>query len=129
MTETTVLRVAYLIDAAVTAPIALSALLGSRHLYEALVGERMPSSGSTRTLLGSLWTALLLCLVAGSFRPIAFCPVLVLQLIYKGLWLTLFAIPRWATGRAAEVSWKLAAMFTAYVLIYPWIIPWARLLV
>lgn len=126
MTETTILRIAYLVDAAVTAPIALSALLGNRPLYEALLGEPMPRPDSTRTILGSLWTALLICLVTGIFRPFEFWPVLVLQLVYKVLWLSAFVIPRLASGRTAEVSWKLASLFAAYLLIYPWIIPWAR---
>jgi len=118
------LQVAYLIDAIVTAPIALSMLIGSGSWVARLTGEAMPGNADVRTLLGSLWGGLLVCLVVGIFFPVAMLPVLLLQLVYKGLWLLTFAIPRWASGRFADVPLRLSGLFAGYVLVYPWVIPW-----
>ncbi len=122
------LQVGYVVDALVTAPIAFSMLSGSGKWIPRLLGEPVPPSPSLRMMLGSLWMALLLCVIVGIFRPVSMIPVLVLQLVYKGLWLAAFAAPRWMSGRSHEVSWQISRLFMAYVLIYPWLIPWSRLL-
>lgn len=122
------LQIGFIVDAVVTCPFALATLIGSERAAQLLFRGGLPESPSVRTILGSLWAAILLCSVTGVFFPVAMSPVLILQLIYKGLWILLFAVPRWLSGRAAEVPRRIAGIFVAFVLVYPWIIPWTRLL-
>lgn len=125
--ELSLLQIAYLIDAGVTAPIALSTLFGNGVWFTLLTGETLPENADVRTLLGSLWGALLVCLVAGVLFPVAMLPVLFLQFVYKGLWLLLFALPRWMAGRFADVPVRMSGLFAGYLLAYPWVIPWEKL--
>lgn len=123
----TVLHAAYILDVVVTAPIALTMLTADRTLDRGVLHEKMPAERSTRVLLGALWTAILVCLAAGVFLPVTMAPVLLLQLIYKSLWIALFAAPRWATGRRKDVPWRMAGVFAAFIVVYPWIIPWSAM--
>jgi hypothetical protein len=54
--------------------------------------------------------------------------VLLLQLIYKTLWLLFYATLRVLRGQAKSVPWGIAGSFLCIVLAWPWIIPWAYLL-
>ena len=121
MTE---LQIGFVVDAIVTAPIALVTLFGHERAARFLFQDSLPASDSIRMILGSLWMAVFCCSLAGVALPLTMSPILVLQLIYKGLWLALFAIPRWFSGRRAEIPCRLAVLFIAFILVYPWIIPW-----
>lgn len=121
------LQTAYLLDVIVSIPFALTMLIGNERAAGLLFNERLPESDSIRMVLGTLWTAILVCSLVGVFFPVAMSPILILQVIYKGLWLILFAVPRWLGGRATEVPWRIAGIFLSFVLIYPWVIPWAML--
>ena len=124
----TLLQIAYLLDAMVSVPVALTPLIGSKTAMRCLLGEELPQNTSVSMLLGALWMAIALCLIAGLAYPLAMSPVLILQLIYKSLWVVLFAVPRWIRGRHDEVSAKIAAIFLTYIAVYPWVIPWDALL-
>lgn len=124
----TLLQIGFVVDAVVTFPFALATLIGCERWAQLLFRESLPESHSLRTILGSLWMAILMCSLVGVFFPVEMSPVLILQLIYKGLWIAWFAIPRWLSGRSAEVPWRIAGIFLAFILVYPWIIPWTRLL-
>ena len=123
----TLLQIAYLLDIIVSVPVALTPLIGNAATARSLLGEDLPENRSMRSLLAALWMAILLCLVTGLAYPIVMAPILVLQLLYKSLWIVLFAVPRWASGRHDEVSWKLTAIFATYIVVYPWVIPWEAL--
>ncbi|MGV3483641.1 MAG: hypothetical protein ACO1RT_04385 [Planctomycetaceae bacterium] len=124
----TLLQIGYVVDAVFTAPVAWVMLFGNDRAAHWLFGDGLPASHSIRTTLGSLWMAILICSAAGVALPLVMAPVLILQLIYKTLWIVLFAIPRWLAGRREEVPLRVAGVFAAYVLVYPWIIPWRSLL-
>jgi hypothetical protein len=115
---------AYLANVCILVPIALATLLG---WFDTAQG-RFAESPGWRVLVGSLWTGILVLSLLGLRAPQVFAPVLVLQVIYKSLWLGLYAAPRWRAGRGDEVPAGIAASFVAIVLVWPWLIPWGYLL-
>jgi hypothetical protein len=119
----TYLRLAYAFNLLVLLPIAVPTLL---RLYPTDQGKFEESAG-WRVLVGALWTAILVLSALGLYAPLRFSPVLVLQVIYKTLWLFVFALPRVAKGRARGVPWGIAGTFLIIVLVWPFIIPWGYL--
>jgi hypothetical protein len=75
-------------------------------------------------LVGCLWLAIAVLSVLGLWRPLSFSPVLLLQLIYKGTWLLVVAIPAIKNGQAYPTG--MAAFFVVWVVALPFIIPWAE---
>jgi hypothetical protein len=117
------LRLAYAFNLLVLLPIAVPTLL---RLYPTDQG-RFEESAGWRTLVGALWTAILVLSALGLYAPLRFSPVLVLQLIYKTLWLFVFALPRVVKLSARNVPWGIAGSFLIIVLVWPFIIPWGYL--
>lgn len=73
-------------------------------------------------LIGCLWLAIGILSVFGLWRPLTFSPVLLLQLIYKGSWLLVVAIP--AIVNKEQFPTGMAIFFLAWCLVLPFIIPW-----
>ena len=84
-------------------------------------------SAGWRTLVGSLWVAILACSMLGVFWPSTFAWLLVFQVIYKSVWLLGYAAPRVVAGRRQEIPSGIALSFVAIVLIWPWFIPWRQM--
>lgn len=77
-------------------------------------------------LVGCLWLAIVVLSLLGLYRPLAFSPVLVLQLIYKGTWLLVVALPAIKAQQAYPMG--MAGFFLVWVLVLPFVIPWSTLL-
>jgi hypothetical protein len=88
-----------------------------------------PESEGFRTILGSLWTAILLGSILGLIFPVQMSPLLLIQVIYRTLWLSVFVMPRLLKGKVSEVPTGIALVFLVIVLNYPWVIPWQQLFV
>ena len=73
-------------------------------------------------LVGCLWLAIAILSVLGLFRPMTFSPVLLIQLIYKGTWLLVVALPAIRHNQAYPSG--MAGFFLVWVLVLPFIIPW-----
>ena len=73
-------------------------------------------------LVGCLWLAIAVLSVLGLWRPISFSPILLVQLIYKGTWLVIVALP--AIKNDQPYPSGLATFFLVWVLVLPFIIPW-----
>jgi hypothetical protein len=84
-------------------------------------------SAGWRTLVGSLWLAILACSALGVVWPSNFAWLLVFQVIYKSVWLLVYAAPRVVAGRRQEIPAGIALSFVAIVLIWPWFIPWRQM--
>jgi hypothetical protein len=80
-----------------------------------------------RTLVGSLWVGILACSALGVVWPSSFAWLLVFQVIYKSVWLLVYAAPRVLAGRRQEIPAGIALSFVAIVLLWPWFIPWRQL--
>ena len=117
------LKLAYAFNLLVLLPIAVPTLL---RLYPTDQG-RFEESAGWRTLVGALWTSILVLSALGLYAPLRYSPVLFLQVIYKTLWLLVFALPRVLNGRAHSVPWGIAGTFLVIILVWPFIIPWGYL--
>jgi hypothetical protein len=112
------LRIAYAANILILTPVVPAMLTGRQALV--FEGKVMPSEGLA-LLVGSLWAAILAASVAGLAWPRLFAPVLLIQILYKTLWLVLFVLPLWRAGGAGVVPWGVAGSFIAIVAIYPFL--------
>jgi hypothetical protein len=73
-------------------------------------------------LVGCLWLSIAILSILGLWRPISFSPILLVQLIYKGAWLLIVALP--AIRNNQNYPSGMALFFLIWVVILPFIIPW-----
>ncbi len=111
------LRIAYAANILILVPVCWGMFLGGgvASVFEGKVDE----SAGLRLLVGSLWFAILACSIVGLAMPKLLAPLLVMQIIYKSLWLLVFVAPLVAAGRGGDVPWGLSASFLAIVATYP----------
>ncbi len=117
----------YIFNILVLIPVGLLTLLGGERGGQLACQNKFPESEGFRTILGSLWTAILIGSVMGLFFPVTMSALLLIQVIYKSLWLLVFVMPRLLNGRSSEVPWGIASTFLVIVVSYPWVIPWGQL--
>ena len=116
----------YIFNILVLVPIALMTLLGGERGGRLASQGKFQESEGFRTILGSLWTAILIGSVLGLFWPVPMSPLLLIQVIYKTLWLLVFVLPRLLGGRMGDVPWGISLTFLVIVVSYPWVIPWRQ---
>lgn len=117
----------YAFNIVVLVPIGLMTLFGGERGGQLACQGKFTESEGFRTILGSLWTAILIGSVLGLFFPVPMSPLLLIQVIYKTLWLIVFATPKLLDGRSREVPWGISLTFLVIVVSYPWVIPWRQL--
>lgn len=117
------LQLAYAANLLILLPIAVPTLLG---LWDT-AQDRFAESAGWRALVGALWTAILLGSALGLRAPLQYAPLLLLQVIYKTLWLAVYAAPRLLRGQAAQVPSGIALCFVGIVIVYPFLLPWTEL--
>ncbi|MGA9925421.1 MAG: hypothetical protein WBQ29_18650 [Isosphaeraceae bacterium] len=117
----------YIFNILVLIPVCLTTLLGGAEGGRRVFQDKFPESAGIRTILGSLWTAILIGSVIGLFHPVSMSPLLLIQIIYKSLWLLVFVLPLLVRGQGNAVPWGVAGTFLFVVLTYPWVIPWGKL--
>lgn len=121
------LTIPYLFNIVILVPVGLLTLLGGAAGGQGVSQGKFAESEGFRTILGSLWTAILVGSILGLFFPVAMSPILVIQVIYKTLWLLVFVLPRLHKRRMNEVPPGIALTFLLIVVSYPWVIPWVQL--
>ena len=123
----TLLHLPYIFNIIVLIPIGLLTLLGGEKGGQLACQSKFPESEGFRTILGSLWTAILIGSVLGLFFPITMSALLLIQVIYKSRWLLVYAMPRMLKQGSNEVPWGIASTFLVIIVSYPWVIPWGQL--
>ena len=114
----------YIANILVLVPFGLGALF---NLFPVSRGY-FPESEGWRTLVGSLWTGIFIGSILGLFWPIVFSPILLLQVIYKTLWLLVYIVPRFIdVERRNEIPWRMTVVFALCAVLYPIVIPWHHL--
>ena len=73
-------------------------------------------------LVGTLWGGIFVLSIIGLFYPKQMALVLVFQLIYKGSWLLLAAVPALIQGK--QIPGPMAIFFVIWIAILPFVIPW-----
>jgi len=96
----------YIANIVILVPVGLGSLF---NLFLVSRGQ-FPESAGWRTLVGSLWTAILVGSVLGLFQPILFSPLLLLKVIYKNLWLLVYVAPRIAKPDRRQFRTTLRAL-------------------
>jgi nucleoside permease NupC len=118
------LLVPYIVNIVILVPVALGTLTGLLPISRG----HFPESAGWRTLTGSLWIAILVCSIAGLFYPVIFAPILLLQVIYKLVWIIFYVLPRLKTEESRkEIHWGITISFLLIVIFYPIFIPWCVL--
>lgn len=113
----------YLCNIVILLPIAIATLFGIFPTDQSAFDE----SQGWRTLVGSIWTAILILSVIGFFYPIHFSPLLLVQIIYKFLWLMAYVVPRLKTKSYKEIPIGITTSFVLIIILYPLSIPWIYL--
>lgn len=118
------LRLMYIANVLVAGWIGISSLFLPKTAVSTVFTNAYPYSDYIR-LIGALWLSIAVLSVLGIWKPITFSPVLVLQLIYKSMWLLVVALP--AILKHESYPKAMAAFFLVWVLLLPFIIPWKAL--
>ena len=106
---------AYVANILILLPVCYSMFFGNgvASVFEGKVAE----SEGLRLLAGSLWLAILIASAAGLAAPAMFAPVLLIQIVYKSVWLLAFVLPLITAGKPFPVG--IAAVFLLIVIVYP----------
>ena len=120
----TLLRAAYGLNILILLPVVGSMLVGANGVTVQAFEHKVGESPGLRLLVASLWAAILLCSAAGLFQPRAFVGVLVLQVIYKSLYLGLFVLPLVRAQGWSAAPQGVTLSFIVIVALWPALI-WA----
>jgi hypothetical protein len=117
MNPTSLLKIAYGSNIAILIPVCSAMFRGpaTNTVFNGAVGD----TPGLRLLVGSLWTAILAASIAGFVQPRFFAPVLLIQILYKALWLMTFVVPLVARKQPWPIG--IAVCFALIVLIYPFL--------
>jgi hypothetical protein len=120
----TLLRAAFGLNIVILVPVVGSLLLMGSAPTVAVFEDKVPESAGLRLLVASLWAAILVCSVFGLIAPRAFVGVLLLQVVYKSLYLGLFVVPQIRSEGWGSVSWGVSSSFLLIIGLWPALI-WA----
>lgn len=114
----------YLANIIVAGWISITSLFFPKNAAQSIFSGVYPHSDLIR-LVGALWFSIFLLSILGFWKPTTFSPILIVQLIYKSLWLLLVALP--AIIQKNDYPEGMALFFLIWVLILPFVIPWKEL--
>ncbi len=115
------LRIIYILNIIVAGQIAISAISNPKTAAMTIFGNAYQPTEVIK-LVGCLWLGIAILSILGLFKPIIFSPVLLIQLIYKGTWLLVVALP--AIRNNEPYPKTMAIFFLVWIIILPFLIPW-----
>ncbi|GAA4023837.1 hypothetical protein GCM10022409_04660 [Hymenobacter glaciei] len=83
---------------------------------------------SDNAMASSVWAAFSVLAGLGIVRPLKMLPILLLEIVYKGLWLLLVAYPLWRQGQLAGSAFEYQSAVFAGVLLPILAMPWRYVL-
>ncbi len=117
----TVVKLVYIANIIVAGCIGITSLFNPK-LAAASVFTNAYLSTEVMRLVGCLWLGIAVLSFFGLWQPMIFSPVLLLQLIYKGTWLLVVALPAIRTHQPYPTA--MAVFFLLWVIVLPFVIPW-----
>lgn len=114
------------------ANILVAGIFGILAMVSPRLGARIAFGGAWRShpglqLTGCFWLAIAILSVLGFFAPVIFSPVLLLQLIYKSLWIAAWALPVLAAGDRAKIPIGVFVCFLLWIVLLAVALPWRYL--
>lgn len=88
-----------------------------------LVFQETANNDAAMGVVGSFWLAIAVLSAVGILFPIPMSTVLLIQLLYKGMWLLFFALPAYLGDRSENVPVGIASFFAVWVVVLPIVIP------
>jgi hypothetical protein len=119
------LKIIYIANIIVAGWISLTSLFSSKLATSTVFSNAYPTTEVMR-LVGCLWLGIAVLSILGVWHPLGFQPVLLLQLIYKGTWLLVVALP--AIRHNQHYPTGMALFFLIWCLVLPFVIRWAELI-
>jgi hypothetical protein len=119
------IKVIYIANIIVAGSISITCLFFPKSAVISIFSRAYEKSELIR-LVGALWFSIFFISILGLWEPITFSPILIVQLIYKSLWLFVVAIP--AILHKKIYPKEMASFFLIWILILPFVIPWKALL-
>ena len=117
------LKLIYIANIIVAGWISITSIFFPKIAATSIFQDSYESSDLIR-LVGCLWLSIAILSVLGLWRPIQFSPILLVQLIYKGTWLLIVALP--AIKTQSSYPSGMAGFFLVWCLILPFVIPWSE---
>jgi hypothetical protein len=119
----TALKIIYVANIIVAGWISITSMISPKKAAETVFQHAyLPTE--VMKLVGCLWFAIAVLSFLGLWRPITFSPILLVQLIYKGTWLFIVALPAIKNNQPYPTG--MALFFLIWVLILPFLIPWSE---
>ncbi len=109
------LRIAFVANIVILVPVCTT--MFTKGGIAATFNGAVTNSDGLRLLVASLWASILAASVAGLFSPKFFAPVLLIQVVYKSLWLVTYVLPTLRDGKPIPTG--VALVFLVIVCTYP----------
>lgn len=122
MTAEFALRLAYGFNILVLAPVLIGLYAHRGDGVILALGGGIANVDGLRLLVTSLWLAILLLSIAGLVAPRLFIPLLVLQVVYKSVYLATYVAPVIGQKGWGAAPWGPTIVFAAIIVIWPFII-------
>lgn len=119
------MKVVYIANVLVAGWIGITSLFFPKQAGMQIFSNAYPTTDVIR-LVGALWLAIAVVSGLGLWKATALSPVLLIQLIYKGTWLLVVALPALRNGNTFPKG--MAFFFLVWVCLLPFVIPWKALL-
>ncbi len=117
------LKIVYIANIVVAGWISFASMTSPKKAAETVFQNSYPSTEVIR-LVGCLWLSIAILSILGLWKPITFSPILLVQLIYKGTWLLIVALPAIKNNQPYPVG--MALFFLVWVFVLPFLIPWTE---
>jgi len=116
-----ILKIIYLANIFVAGWISITSLFFPKQALVTVFQSAVAYSEAIR-LVGALWGAIFLLSILGLVYPERMSVVLLFQLIYKGAWLLVVALPALVNDQPFPRG--MAGFFLVWVVVLPFVIPW-----
>ena len=113
------LQIAYTANLIILVPVLLSMFSDCGAKQIRAFQSQVENSEGLRLLVASLWSAIFLLSIAGLFQPKTFVPLLMLQVLYKLIYLVSYIVPTARARGLHSIPQGLSLSFLLIVIVWP----------